>query len=98
VRVLDARAYAHGVQLDFIDPGKPMQNGHQESGSGKFRDEGLNLHWFLNLDDARRIIARWEEEYNTMRPHSALGDQAPAVYARTVWRAEVSQNGWAHFG
>jgi putative transposase len=97
-RVLDARAYAHGVQLDFIDPGKPMQNGHQESGSGKFRDECLNLHWFLNLDDARRIIARWEEEYNTMRPHSALGDQAPAVYARTVWRAEVSQNGWAHFG
>jgi putative transposase len=97
-QALDAWAYAHGVQLDFIDPGKPMQNGHQESGSGKFRDECLNLHWFLNLDDARRIIAKWEEEYNTMRPHSALGDQAPAVYAHTIWQAEVSHNGWAHFG
>ena len=55
-QALDAWAYAHGVQLDFIDPGKPMQNGYQESFNGKFRDECLNLHWFLNLDDARRII------------------------------------------
>ena len=97
-QALDAWAYAHGVQLDFIDPGKPMQNGHQESFNGKFRDECLNLHWFLSLDDARRIIGTWEEEYNTMRPHSALGNQPPAVYAHTVWHAEVSQNPWSHFG
>ena len=97
-QALDAWAYGNGVQLDFIDPGKPMQNGHLESFNGKFRDECLNAHWFLNLEDARRIIGKWEEEYNTQRPHSALGDQAPAVYAHTVWRAEVSHNGWAHFG
>ena len=96
--VLDAWAYRHGVALDFIDPGKPMQNGHQESFNGKFRDECLNLHWFVSLDDARRIIAQWEEEYNTTRPHSALGNQTPAVYAHTLWQAEVSHNGWAHFG
>lgn len=68
------QAYAHGVELDFIDPGKPMQNGYQESCNGKFRDECLDLHWFLNLEDARRIIGRWEEGYNTTRPHSALGN------------------------
>ncbi len=96
-QALDAWAYRNGVQLDFIDPGKPMQNGYQESFNGKFRDECLNLHWFMNLDDARRIIARWEEEYNTTRPHSALGNQAP-VYAHTIWQADVSQNAWSHFG
>jgi putative transposase len=80
-RSLDAWAYQHGVGLDFIDPGKPMQNGYLESFNGKFRDECLNLHWFLTLDDARRMIATWEEEYNTTRPHSALGNQPPAVYA-----------------
>jgi len=97
-QALDAWAYRNGVQLDFIDPGKPMQNGHQESFNGKFRDECLNLHWFLNLGDAHRIIATWEEEYNTTRPHSALGNQAPAVYANTVWQAGVSQNPWTPFG
>jgi putative transposase len=97
-QALDAWAYRNGVQLDFIDPGKPMQNGYQESFNGKFRDECLNLHWFMNLDNARRTIARWEEEYNTTRPHSALGNRAPAVYAHTIWHAEVSQNAWSHFG
>jgi putative transposase len=97
-QALDAWAYAHGVELDFIDPGKPMQNGYQESFNGKFRDECLNLHWFLNLADARRIIGRWEEEYNTTRPHSALGNQPPAVYAHTVWPRGASQNPWSHFG
>ena len=97
-QALDAWADQHGVTLHFIDPGKPMQNGYQESFNGKFRDECLNLHWFVNLDDARRIIAKWEEEYNTIRPHSALGNQAPAVYAHTLWHTEVSHNAWTHFG
>jgi putative transposase len=96
-KALDAWAYHHGVELDFIDPGKPMQNGYQESFNGKFRDECLNLHWFVNLEDARRIISGWEVEYNTSRPHSALGNQPPAVYAHVV-RQGVSQNPWSHFG
>ena len=94
---LDAWAYAHGVELDFIDPGKPMQNGYQESFNGKFRDECLNPHWFVNLADARRIIGSWEEEYNTRRPHSALGNQPSAVYAHAAWQG-VSHNPWSHFG
>jgi putative transposase len=75
---LDAWAYQHGVKLDFIDPGKPMQNGYLESFNGKFRDECLNLHWFRSLTDARRIIEKWRESYNTERPHSALSGKTPA--------------------
>ncbi len=97
-QALDAWAYRHGVILDFIDPGKPTQNGYMESFNGKFRDECLNLHWFRDLEDARRIIGTWEEEYNTTRPHSALGNQPPAVYAQSVWPREVSQNAWSYFG
>jgi putative transposase len=72
-QALDVWAYHHQVTLDFIDPGKPMQNGYLESFNGKFRDECLNVHWFRSLADARRIIEVWRESYNTERPHSALG-------------------------
>ena len=77
-QALDAWAYDHKVVLDFIDPGKPMQNGYLESFNGKFRDECLNIHWFRSLADARQIITAWKEEYTTERPHSALGGQTPA--------------------
>jgi putative transposase len=78
---LDAWAYRQGVTLDFIDPGKPMQNGHLESFNGKFRDECLNLHWFRSLADARVTIEKWRESYNTERPHSALEGKTPAQCA-----------------
>ena len=80
--VLDAWAYREGVQLDFIDPGKPMQNGHLERFNGKFRDECLNQHWFTDLGDARKTIAAWLDDYNRVRPHSALGNLAPLDFAR----------------
>lgn len=80
-QVLDAWAYRQGVQLDFITPGKPMENGHVESFNGKLRDECLNQHWFISLADARAIIAAWQVDYNTQRPHSALGYEAPAMFA-----------------
>lgn len=70
-QALDAWASRHGVRLDFIDPGKPMQKGFMESFNGKFRDECLNQHWFGSLPQARQIIATWREQYNTQRPHSA---------------------------
>ena len=81
---LDAWAYKKGVQLDFIDPGKPMQNGHLESFNGKFRDECLNQHWFTDLDDARATIAAWREDYNSVRPHSALGNLTPVDFAHRL--------------
>jgi putative transposase len=61
------------VRLHFITPRKPVQNAHIESFHGRFRDECLNEAWFLTLADARRTIEAWREDYNTVRPHSALG-------------------------
>jgi putative transposase len=81
---LDAWAYKEGVALDFIDPGKPTQNGHPESFNGKFRDECLNQHWFTDLDDARDTIAAWRDDYNTVRPHSALGNLTPLDFAERL--------------
>lgn len=65
-----------------IQPGKPTQNGHVESFHGRLRDECLNATWFWNLRDACRKIARWQEEYNRQRPHSALGYRTPEEFAR----------------
>jgi len=87
-RALDAWAYAHGVSLHFIRPGKPVDNAFVESFNGKFRDECLNENWFLDLDDARRKIEDWRQDFNTVRPHSSLGDRTPAEYAASVGLAE----------
>ncbi len=80
-RVLDAWAYARGVRLAFIRPGKPVENAYIESFNGRLRDECLNEHWFMNMAHARSVIERWRIEYNTERPHSALGYLTPAQYA-----------------
>ncbi len=61
-QAVDAWAYDHGVALDFIDPGKPMQNGYLERFNGTFRDECLNVHWFRSVADARQIITAWKEQ------------------------------------
>ena len=76
----DAWAYARGIQLDFIAPGKPMQNGFIESFNGRFRDECLNAEWFHTLTEAQERTEAWRVDYNQARPHSALGDMAPEQY------------------
>ena len=81
-RVLDAWAYARGVQLHFIDPGKPVQNAYIESFNGRLRDECLNEHWFTSLPAARSIVEAWRDDYNAVRPHSALGNQTPQEFAQ----------------
>jgi putative transposase len=80
-RVMDAWAYRHGIQLDFIRPGKPVENGFIESFNGRLRDECLNVEVFFTLDDVREKLAQWQAAYNLLRPHSALRDQAPAIFA-----------------
>ncbi len=80
-RALDEWAYRHGVALDFIRPGKPIENCFVESFNGKFRDECLNQHWFTSLRDARSQIEPWRLDYNQVRPHSSLGGLPPAVFA-----------------
>jgi hypothetical protein len=64
-------------KIDYIQPGKPMQNGFVESFNGTLRDECLNLHWLLSLCDAREKIESWREDYNRVRPPSALGNLTP---------------------
>jgi putative transposase len=71
----------HQVEWHYIAPGKPMQNGYIESFNGRMRDELLNESLFLDLDQARLIIAVWVADYNTRRPHSSLGYKTPAAYA-----------------
>lgn len=80
-RVVDQWAYEHGVRLAYIEPGKPRQNGYQESFHGRLRDECLNEHWFTSLADAREKIEAWRVDYNTERPHSSLGYRTPEEFA-----------------
>lgn len=78
---MDRWAYDHGVTMDFSRPGRPTDNPFVESFNGSFRDECLNVHWFLSLDDARHKIENWREDYNQFRTHSSLGDVPPAEFA-----------------
>ena len=79
-RALDAWAYAQGIRLHFIEPGKPNQNAYVESFNGRFRDECLNEHWFLSLAQTRQIVEAWRLDYNAVRPHSSLGNVSPTEF------------------
>jgi putative transposase len=72
----------HGVRLHFIAPGKPVQNAFVESFNARFRDECLNEHEFLTLEEARDIIETWRVDYNTARPHGSLRNQTPQEFVQ----------------
>jgi putative transposase len=80
-KALDKWAYENGVIIDFSRPGKPMDNALIESFNGSFRDECLNVNWFLSFQDAREKIEMWRQEYNEFRPHSSLGDLIPQQFS-----------------
>ena len=69
------------TEVEFIEPGKPIQNAFIESFNGRFRDECLNDHAFMSIDHARFIIERWRKEYNEERPHSGIGMKTPKQFA-----------------
>ena len=71
---MDAWAGQHGVRLQFIQPVKPVQNAFIESFNGDFRDECLNEHWFLTLQEAQVVIEAWRREHNKEQTHSTIGD------------------------
>lgn len=73
-----------GIQTAPIDPGKPWQNGANESFNGKFRDECLGMQWFKNRIDAKVTIEDWRKIYNRVRPHSSLGNLTPFEYAQKI--------------
>lgn len=76
------------IETTLSDPGSPWQNGSNESFNGKFRDECLGLQWFQNRADAKALIESWRCEYNTVRPHSSLGNLTPAKFAERWQSAE----------
>lgn len=76
----NAWAKERGVDIAFIQPGKPTQNGYVESFNGSLRDECLNANIFTSLDDAVAKIGRWRNEYNWHRPHSSLANLPPALF------------------
>jgi len=67
-----------------IDPGKPWQNGNNESFNGKFRDECLSMEWFRNRIDAKIVIEQFRRQYNEVRPHSSLGNLTPAEFKQQL--------------
>lgn len=79
-----------GVELRFIQPGKPVQNAFIESFNGKFRRECLDQNWFIDLEDARRTIEEWRYEYNNERPTKPLGKRTPTEFAN--WYANQVGN------
>jgi len=108
-RAMGAWAYQYGVQLDFIRPGKPVENSYIESFNGRLRDECLNVQVFFKLSDVREKLERWRQDYNQVRPHSALGDRPPeefldhwqqssATSPRTAWPANQVPAGAVHCG
>jgi putative transposase len=80
-KALDTWAYQRGVKLQFIRPGKPVENAYVESFNGKLRNECLNQHWFTDLLDARHLIEEWRVDFNQVRPHSSLDGMTPKEYA-----------------
>ena len=87
-KAMDHWAWKHQVKLDFIRPGKPMENGYIESFNGRLRDECLNAELFSDLLDARTKLEAWRRDFNEHRPHSSIGNLTPIEFANSVRIAE----------
>jgi len=83
-KAMDSWAYRHGVQLQFIRPGKPVENAFIESFNGKLRDELLNAELFMGLLDARQKLEAWRRDYDQNGPHSSIGDLTPVAFADQI--------------
>ena len=83
-KALDAWAYRNGVKLQFIRPGKPVENAFIESFNGRLRDEFLNVETFATLEEVRAKLEAWKYDYNTARPHGSIDGKTPLEYAKQV--------------
>jgi putative transposase len=79
------------IDTAHIDPGKPWQNGLNESFNGKFRDECLSMEWFKNRLDAKIVIEAWRQHYNEVRPHSSLGQLTPLEFKQQLSQQSPNQ-------
>jgi putative transposase len=91
-KALDAWAYAHQVKLDFIRPGKPVENSFIENFNARVRDECLNANVFLSLADARSKLDVWRRDYNESRAHTSLGKLTPSEYVRQQEKSEPQES------
>ena len=91
-KTLDKWAYENRVKLDFIRPGKPVENAYVESFNGRVRHECLNQHYFQSLVEARKTIEAWRIRYNEFRPHSTLGGLTPEAFAKQWQDQNNKQN------
>jgi hypothetical protein len=85
---MEAWSYQNGVKLDFISPGKPVENGFVESFNGRLRDECLNVEVFFDVDDARAKLEQWRADFNHSRPHSSLNDRTPGEFRAAAVAAQ----------
>ncbi len=81
-KALEEWAWQRSIKLDFICPGMPNKSAHIESFNGPLCDECLNVTQFASLDDARRKIEAWRQDYNQARLHSSLGNLTPHEFAQ----------------
>ena len=86
-------AVSEGIETSLIDPGKPWQNGMDESFNGRFRNECLGMEWFRSRAEAAAIIATWRTHYNDVRPHSSLGYLTPREFKRKYTDSESTPSG-----
>ena len=82
---------SENINTALIDPGKPWQNGTNESLNGKFRDECLSMQWFKNRIDAKILIEQFRREYNEVRPHSGLGQLTPVEFKRQLTTTAIPE-------
>ena len=94
-QALDAWAFKKNVKLHFIQLGKPTQNAFCESFNGKVRDECLNDHWFLTLQEAQGIIEAWRKEYNEERTPRSIGDITPMEFIKNINEMAAASQGIA---
>ena len=92
--ILSQWAEDHGVQLEFIQPGKPTQNAFIERFNRTYRTEILDFYLFRSLNEVREITDRWLREYNEERPHESLNNLTPEEYKRCYNQSQISKDAW----
>jgi putative transposase len=83
----DFELWAKEITIQYIQPGRPMQNGFIERFNGSYRREVLDAYLFFDLEEVRELTAKWIEEYNHNRPHEALNNLTPVE-----WKNKLIQN------
>ncbi len=84
-------AARYGMDMALSDPGKPWQNGADESFNGRFRDECLSLEWFRTRTEAKVVIEQWRRHYNTIRPRSSLAYLTPEEFKQRYCSTKATE-------